>query len=287
MQSTHELRRHIAAIEETRKITNAMQLVSSSRLKRVLSHIEHNHRYFLGVQGAMRDILCSPEVVRHKYLDLRDGGRHTYIVVAGEKGLCGDYNSAVLDLAWETMRRDGASNSIIAVGSVAGEYFKQRGVTPDIEFAGMMQEIDISDARELAEELFSMYDQELTDEVDIVYTSFHGETRGKPIVRRLLPVMREDQEQTAASAHAEDIQYEPSGQALFTLLVPQYVIGILFGALTQAYAAEHFARMNAMSSATDNADELIKKLNLQYHMARQSAITNELLESVSSTTASR
>ncbi len=140
-----------------------------------------------------------------------------------------------------------------------------------------MQDPSLSNARKLAFDIFDLYDDDLTDEVYIIYTSFYGASKNKPVIRRLLPIVRGDYEQIEAH-EMSDILYEPSAQELFSLLVPQYVIGILFGALVQAYAAEHFARMNAMQSATKNADEMLKKLQTQYNMARQAAITQEISE---------
>ncbi len=276
MQNTNEIRAHIAAVKQTRKITNAMHLVASSRLKKVMSHIEYNNAYFSRVQATMKDILQSSESVTHQYLTGRGGDRRTYIVVAGDKGLAGAYNASVLNLAYETIsqRKEKKETYLLTVGLVATEFFKARGMQPDIETTGAVQDPSLSNARKLA---FDIYDDDLTDEVYIIYTSFYGDTKNRPVIRRLLPIVRGDYEQIAAHKMS-DIIYEPSAQELFSLLVPQYVTGILFGALVQAYAAEHFARMNAMQSATRNADEMLKKLQTQYNMARQAAITQEITE---------
>ena len=279
MQNANEIRAHIAAVRQTRKITNAMHLVASSRLKKVMSHIEYNNAYFSRVQATMKDILQSSESVTHEYLTGRGGERRTYIVVAGDKGLAGAYNANVLNLAYETIsqRKEKKETYLLTVGLVATEFFRARGMQPDIETNGAVQDPSLSNARKLAFDIFDLYDDDLTDEVYIIYTSFYGDTKNRPVIRRLLPIVRGDYEQIAAHKMS-DIIYEPSAQELFSLLVPQYVTGILFGALVQAYAAEHFARMNAMQSATRNADEMLKKLQTQYNMARQAAITQEITE---------
>ena len=276
MLSQNEIRRHISAIEETRKITNAMQLVSTSRLKRVMTHIEYNHRYFMRVQAAMNSILAMSGGVKHPYLDGREGRRRTYIVVAGDKGMAGAYNSNVLELALKRLEEDGAEVSLITVGLVASEFFHSRGIMPDVEVTGTIQDPTLDRARELALDVFSLYDQNLTDEVYIIYTSFYGESKNKPEIKKLLPVAITGDEVEEGDWH--NMIYEPSAEEVFSHLVPQYVIGILFGALVQAYACEHYARMNAMRSATHNADEMMRKLTMQYNLARQSAITQEISE---------
>ena len=126
MQNTNEIRAHIAAVQQTRKITNAMHLVSSSRLKKVMSHIEYNNAYFSRVQATMKDILQSSEAVTHEYLTGREGDRRTYVVVSGDKGMAGAYNSNVLNLAYNTImeRKERKETYLLTVGLVASEFFK-------------------------------------------------------------------------------------------------------------------------------------------------------------------
>ena len=143
---------------------------------------------------------------------------------------------------------------------------------------GVIQNPSLSSARQLDYDIFNLFDSGLTDEVYIIYTSFYGETKNRPVIRRLLPILESDYDEIAPLHKDMDIVYEPSPKAVFDMLIPQYTAGILFEAMVQACAAEHFARMNAMESATDNADEMLGKLRLQYNMARQSAITREITE---------
>lgn len=277
MQNANEIRAHINAVEQTRKITNAMHLVSTSRVRRVMQHIEYNHQYFLRVQSTMKDILQSSASITHPYLTVKPGHRRTFIVVAGDKGMAGAYNSNLLNFALEQLQKE-EQYFLIAVGIVASEFFKTRGIIPDIEIMGTIQDPSLYNARELAFDIFDLFNQDLTDEVFIIYTSFYGETKNKPLARRLLPIILSDYRDIEASHIMTDIIYEPSPQELFDMLVPQYTLGIIFGALVQAYASEHFARMNAMQSATKNADEMLRKLRMQYNMARQTAITQEITE---------
>jgi F-type H+-transporting ATPase subunit gamma len=278
MQKANEIRHRISADEEIRKITNAMYLVSTSRLRKVLQHIEYNNTVFRRIQTAMKDLLEHTDNVTHPYLTKRSGNRCTYVVIAGDKGLAGSYNSDILNLAMSYMEEHGKERSLISVGLVAGEFFRAHGMHPDVEVLGTIQDPTLSNARKITFDILEMYDKNLTDEVHVIYTSFFGETKNKPVARRLLPLMISDYDDIEDSPHAETLTYEPSANEVFSHLVPQYLIGILFGAIVQSYAGEHYARMNAMQSATKNADEMLRMLKMQYNMARQTAITEEIIE---------
>jgi len=143
---------------------------------------------------------------------------------------------------------------------------------------GIVQDPTLDRAREVAGELTDLYEQVATDEIRAIYTSFYGESKRQPVEARLLPVFIHDYVDIRDAQELEDIIYHPSAQAVFDIMVPQFVVGLLFGIMVQAYASEHFARMTAMRSATTNAKDMIDKLNTQYNLARQSAITNELAE---------
>ena len=176
------------------------------------------------------------------------------------------------------MDKHGKQRSLISVGLVTSEFFRSHSMNPDIEVLGTMQDPTLSNARRITFDILEMYDKNLTDEVHIIYTSFFGETKNKPVARRLLPLMISDYNDIENAPHAEILTYEPSANEVFSHLVPQYLIGILFGAIVQSYAAEHYARMNAMQSATKNADEMLSVLKMKYNMARQTTITQEIIE---------
>lgn len=277
MEKANEIRKHIGAVEETRKITNAMYLVATSRLRKVMSHIESNKKYYMRIQKAMKDILNRSENLSHRYLT-DSGDRTTFIVVAGDKGLAGSYNADVLNFAMDKITGCKNEISLISVGLVAGDFLRSHGLHPDIEMTGTIQSPSLGYARKIAFDIMDIYDRGLTDEAHIIYTSFFGKTKNMPVERRLLPLMKSDYDDIKGSPHAGTIIYEPSMEELFSHLVPQYLIGIVFEALVQSYASEHYARMNAMQSATRNADEMLKKLKTEYNMARQSAITQEITE---------
>ena len=277
MPGTNEIRRHIAAVEQTKKITGAMEMVSSNRMRQVMSHIEQNREYFTNVRRMMRELLLTSQDVSHPYLEGRPRHHRTFVVISGDKGLCGSHNSTVLNYALEQLRESPGS-SLITIGQTAEEFFHARGMTADISFLGIVQDPTLAKAREVADEMNYLYENKLTDDIQVIYTSFYGKARGTPVEFRLLPVRLHDYDDVTDAESLQEILYHPSAQAVLDFLIPQYVIGLIFGVMVQAYASEHFARMNAMHSATTNAQDMLDRLRTQYNLARQSAITNELAE---------
>lgn len=276
MQKTHEIRHHIAAIEQTRKITGAMEMISSNRMRQVMSHIEHNRRYFEYIRQTMKELLTSSQGVSHPFLTTRPRQHRTYVVISGDKGLCGSHNSTILNFALGCIKEHPGSG-IITLGHTAEAFFHTRGMTPDISLFGIVQDPTLTRAREVARELTGLYAKELTDEIHMIFTSFYG-AKGIPVEFTLMPIMLHDYEDVRDAETLSEIMYHPSAQTVLDMLVPQYVIGLVFGVMVQAYASEHYARMTAMHSATTNAQEMIENLQTRYNLARQSAITNEIAE---------
>ena len=276
MASVNEIRHRIEAVEQTRKITGAMELVSSTRMRRVMSHIEYNREYFAHIRRTMREILSSSDGISHPYLEGRPEGRRTYIVIAGDKGLCGAYNANVLALADSELEKHPGS-SLITIGNTAELHFRRKGMIPDITMYGIVQDPTMRAARRISSEIIKLFDDGLTDDIHVIFTSFYGAAKNKPTEFRLLPVKVHDYDDVT-DAEVGEVLYEPSAQRVFEQLVPQYMMGLIFGVMVQAYAAEHYSRMNAMHSSTQNAGDMLKSLTTQYNMARQSAITNELSE---------
>lgn len=274
MHNMNEIRHHIRAVEQTRKITNAMHLISSARIKKIMPQVEYNRRYLTHVQEAMRHVLAASESFDHIYLRERGAKHTTFVVMAGDKGMVGAYNSDILKFALPYIQQ-APQHRLITMGIMAARFFEKQGLTPDMEIIGASQDPSLIYARHLTQDIFRLYDEHKTDRVYIIYMSFVNSVKWEPRIVQLLPVTTD---------HLEGVKkdvgmiYHPSPEEVFHLLVPQYSIGILNGALMQAYASEHCARMNAMESATRNADEILKKLRASYNIARQSAITQEITE---------
>jgi F-type H+-transporting ATPase subunit gamma len=277
MANPNEIRHRIAAVEQTRKITGAMEMVSSNRMRRVMGHIEYNRQYFEHIRKMMRELLSATHDLSHPYLHERPEGRRTYIVMSGDKGLCGSYNAAVLEYM-DARLDEHPDSTLITIGNTAEEHYRRRGRVPDIAMLGIVQDPTLKTARRFAREIMRLYDENLTDEIHVVYTSFYGETKNKPVEVRLLPIYMEDYEDVSDAQALNELMFLTTPQAMFDQLVPQYVLGLAFGMMVQAYASEHYSRMNAMHNSTSNAQDMLKSLTTQYNLARQSAITNEIAE---------
>jgi len=277
MQKANEIREHISAIEQTRKITGAMEMISSNRMRQVMSHIEFNRKYFDNIRRSIKEILESTHDVSHPFLIERERKHLTYVVISGDKGFCGAHNTNVLNYALNKLNENPCS-ALITLGHTAEAFFRSHNIIPDVCMIGIVQDPTLSRIREVASSLTDMYKNEYTDEIRVIYTSFYGDTKRQPVETRLLPVFVNDYTDIRDDQELEGIIYHPSVQSVFDKMVPQFIIGLLFGVMVQAYASENFARMTAMRSATTNAKEMIDKLNTQYNLARQSAITNELAE---------
>jgi F-type H+-transporting ATPase subunit gamma len=259
------------------KITGAMEMVSSNRMRRVMGHIEHNRRYFSNIRRAMKEVLSTAQGISHPYLSERAEGSCAFVVISGDKGLCGSYNASVLGMAREKILSY-PEHHIITIGNTAEEFFKRNDMPPDISFLGIAQDPTLHNARILSREVMKLYDSGMISEIRIVYTSFYDVTKNKPVDFRLLPIILHDYSDVTDTEALSEIEYHLPPQSLFDMLVPQYILGLMFGVMVQAYASEHYARMNAMRSSTSNAQDMLHDLRTQYNLARQSAITNEIAE---------
>ena len=280
MASVSEIRHHISAVDQTRKITNAMQMVSSARMKKFSGYIPYNAEYFKKLRSTMKDILESSQDVDHAYLRPHRGERRTYIVIAGDKEMAGSYNHNILNMAYEEIRQHPGCY-VVTVGQIATHFFRKRGIEPEYEVPGAAQDPSLYNATQLALPVMEFFDQNQTGEIYIFFTLYCGED-GRPVLKpqksRLLPIRLSDFSRVETTEDLHNMIYNPSPQEVFDQLVPQFVISRIYDAFVQSYAAEHYSRMNAMQSATRNADELLKQLNLDLNIARQTQITQEITE---------
>ena len=262
MAGIKEIKQRIESVQQTRKITNAMQMVSSARMRKFAVHIPYNNAYFLRLQSAMKDILESSQGVDHPYLRTHRGHRRAYIVVAGDKEMAGSYNLNILNMAYEEISKQTSDYYVVTVGMIATQFFRKRGIEPEYEVAGIAQDPSLYNATQLAYNVMESFDANRTDEIFIFFTLYCGED-GRPVLEprksRLLPIRLTDFQKVQSTEDLRDVIYDPSPQEVFDQLVPQFLISRIFDALVQSYAAEHYARMNAMQSATKNADELLKQ----------------------------
>ncbi len=286
MSSMREIRNRIKSIEDTMKITNAMYLISSTKLKKAKKTLENTEPYFELLQSTITDIMAHSTEIPHKYFDKRanvaeEKRKKGYIVVTGDKGLAGAYNHNVIKLAEEEMAKPG-ENVLFLVGQVGARAFSKANVKIDMEFLYLAQKPSQYGARSIAETVIEAFRQKALDEVYIIYTKMLSNAKIEPQVLQLLPLKRKTFEELGKKPDTEDyvriLWYSPSPKEVLDKIVPNYVKGLIYGALVEAFATQTYARMTAMESATDNAKEMLQDLSLRYNRQRQAAITQEITE---------
>ena len=285
MESIKEIRNHIDSVQQTLKITNAMYLISSSKLRKARRQLNDVQPYFEKVTRTISDILHRTEGVDHVYFDTRPGRPHKvgYIVITGDKGLAGAYNHNVLRMVDEQLEKT-EDPTLFLIGQAGRNYFSHKGVNIDGEFMYTAQDPTVYRAREIGDTFVELFRKGHLDEVYVVYTEMVTAMEMEPRMVKLLPLDREafpwTPRRAADGSERHVVTYVPSPEHVLNHIVPSYLKGLLFGTLVESFCSEQNARMNAMDTATDNARSLLKELSLHYNRARQSAITQEITEIV-------
>ena len=285
MESIKEIRTHIDSVQQTLKITNAMYLISSSKLRKARQQLTNIQSYFTKTKQTISDILHRTQDVEHVYFDRRPNRHHKvgYIIITGDKGLAGAYNHNVLRLAEEHMKQFD-DTTLFSIGQVGRSYFRHKGVDIDVEFMYTAQDPTAYRAREIAETFVQLFRKGQLDEVYVVYTEMVTPMTLEPKILKLLPLDRDafpwQPRQKTDGGMVREVTYMPSPAHVLNHIVPGYLKGLLLGTLVESFCSEQNARMMAMDTATDNARELLKNLQLEYNRARQTAITQEITEIV-------
>ena len=285
MESIKEIRTHIDSVQQTLKITNAMYLISSSKLRKARRQLNDVQPYFEKITSTISDILHRTEGVEHVYFDTRPGRPHKvgYIVITGDKGLAGAYNHNVLKLVDEQLEHT-ENPTLFLIGQAGRNYFRHRGVEVDGEFMYTAQDPTIYRAREISDTFVELFRKGHIDEVYVVYTEMVTPMTMEPRMIKLLPLDRDafpwTPRRSADGSERHVVTYVPSPEQVLSHIVPGYLKSVLFGALVESFCSEQNARMSAMDTATDNARSLLKELSLHYNRARQSTITQEITEIV-------
>ena len=273
--STKEIKNRIRSMESTKQITKAMEMVAASKLRRAQTQIQSSRPYFQILRSTIDEIVQSNTDFSSPFLQKRSTGKAMYIVIAGDRGLAGGYNSNVLKLAESEMK--GKDVTVLPIGKKSVDFFRSRKVNAMTETYAEAADVDIGDCFSVSKQICKAYLNGEFDEVYVVYTNFVSVLSQVPTVMKLLPLTKDE---NASSASNCDTLYEPSADAVFAAVVPEYLGGILHGALCESRAAEQAARRTAMDAATSNADEMIADLSLKFNRARQAAITQEITEIV-------
>ena len=271
--STKEIKNRIRSMESTKQITKAMEMVAASKLRHAQARVANSRPYFEILYSTISDIVDSNSDFSSPYLTQRDVKKSMYIVIAGDRGLAGGYNSNILKMVHSEL--EGKNAVILPIGKKAVDFFRSRKIELLTENYAEAANISIGDCFSIAKQLSKAYCKGEFDEIVIGYTNFVSVLSQTPATLRLLPLL-----QSAGQKKPSDIVYEPGCEEVFETIVPEYLGGILYGALCESRAAEQAARRTAMDSATQNAEEMIADLSLKFNQARQAAITQEITEIV-------
>lgn len=270
-----DIKRRMKSVQSTMQITKAMELVASSKLRRAKERVQQARPYFNAIYDAIHRI--SAQSRDNSVYGSRPAVRNSlFIVIAGDRGLAGGFNSNVLKLAMAQM--EGKNVKVLTIGKKSLEYFAKRGYTSIGDYPGLAESLRIAETHEIVDQFLEMYRKQEIDEIFLCYTEFVSPLTQEAHCIKLLPIDAEQKVETGKKPAATE--YDPSPEVVFESIIPEYLYGVLYGAVVESYASEQSARRMAMESASDNASEMIENLNLSYNRARQAAITQEITEIV-------
>ena len=269
MANTREIQSRIKSIKDTLKITNAMYMISSGKLKKAKREYENTHPYFINLQDSIKKALKLVPDVEHRYFynehdiagqpEMRKG----VIVITADKGLAGAYNQNVIKMAQEIISDDSWKNDkLFVVGQVGRHYFQKKDIYVDEMFQYTAQDPSLNRARKIAETMVTLFDNNELDEVYIVYTKMKSAIATEPKMKRLLPLRKHAFTDTSdhidLGTNLNNITLLPSADVVFDNVIPDFIAGYIYGALVESYCSEQNARMMAMQGATDSAKEMLK-----------------------------
>lgn len=292
MANAREIQGRMKSIKDTMKITNAMYMVSSSKLQKARRDLKNTELFFYLIQDSLAKILDAAPEAGNRFFDTRDFKSKKdktvgYLVITADKGLAGAYNHNVIKLA-EKLAENEEKGMLFVVGQLGRHYFESKSIPIDYNFNYTAQNPTMNRARHIAGVLSKLFLQNKIDEVYVVYTRMVNSMTVEATSQKILPLEKGSikmQENELVEKY-ENAAFLPDAQTVFNKIVPDYLTGFIFGALVESYCSEHNARMMAMQTATDSAKEMIRDLSIQFNRARQAAITQEITEVVGGSKAS-
>lgn len=278
MVNLREIKGRINSTKSTKQITKAMQMVSSSKLRRAEQNAKAYVPYMEKIQDVVGAIASGTKDSGHPMLTSRPVKKTAYLVIGSDRGLAGAYNSSILREVQRTINERHNSKDeyvILAVGRVVRDYFVKRDHNVVSSVVALPDQPSFADIKEVARNAVGMFTDGMYDELYMYYNHFVSAISNEVTKKKVLPLT-----DLAPISNNASYEFEPSGEAILEVLLPQYAESLIYGAILDGKASEHSARMTAMKNATDNANDLISELSLQYNRARQAAITQEITEIV-------
>jgi F-type H+-transporting ATPase subunit gamma len=285
------LRRRIKSVQSTKKITKAMELIAASRILKAQQRVNAARPYSEQITEVIRNLAAAGAGQGSALLEQREDVRTVaLVVVSGDRGLCGGYNTNIIRAAEREMarlREEGKQTRLVTVGKKATAYFRFRGYELDDAFTGFSDEPTYDDARRVAEAIVARFEAGEYDQVELFFTQFISAGVQRVAQRRFVPLETDAMDAAASTGPSADYEFEPGPAEILQRLLPRYAEARLFAALLDGSASFFAAQQRAMKSATDNAEELITKLSRVMNRARQDSITTEIMEIVSGAEALR
>lgn len=281
MAGSKEIKNRIKSVQSTHQITKAMEIVSTTKFKKFSSIVESSKPYANSIKEILKNISAGVKSEKHPLFDGRENPKKVgVIVMTSDRGLCGSFNNNALKKFEELVRENpGKEFSVIAVGKKSREYCAKRNYDIKSIYSQLTPEIMFEKAKEISENIVEYFYSNIFDEVFVIYNEYFSAVRYDLIVEKLIPITRAETEENI------DYIFEPDTETVLSSLLPKYLNIAVYQALLNNTASEHSARKNAMQNATENAEDMIKGLKLQYNRERQSAITQEISEIVSGASA--
>ena len=281
MASMRDIKRRKSSIQSTQQITKAMKLVSTVKLQRTKQRAEQSKTYFDSMYKTVTSMLSKTGGLNHPYLKAGDSTKKAIIVITSNRGLAGGYNSNVTKLI---TKGDFKKEDLVlyTIGKKGNETFRRMGYNIAWDDSEMIEEPKYDDAMKLSKEILTGFSNGEFGEIYLAYTAFKNTISHDPKLIKLLPYEADENEPTGKAEDDDDVlmNFEPKDEEALNLIIPKYITSLIFGGMVEAAASENGARMQAMDSATSNAEEMIDKLSLMYNRARQGSITQELTEIV-------
>lgn len=285
MAGMKEIRNKIEGIQETQKITSAMYLIASTKLRKAREHLDQTMPYFRALQGEIARLFSNIESVNSRFF-LPEGieedkdtplpGRYAYLVITADKGLAGEYNQRVIREA-ERMLSLHEDNALFVVGENGRAYFSSHGYQIEKSFLYSAQNPDMDRSRDICDHLLDLYVRDEISKIYLIYTDFGNGADPQCVSMRLLPFHRAFFDEIPGNSESL-FEFVPSVEEVLENVIQNYVIGYVYSALVDSYCSEQNARMVAMDNANRNAGEMLDELRLKFNHARQGAITQEIIE---------
>lgn len=285
MAGITEIRGRMRSIQQTLKITNAMYLISSAKVKKARKQLQEVEPYFDRLAKTILDIFRHSPQLQHRYIEghhkPKEERKTGFVVITGDKGLAGAYNHNVLKLA-ETYLARKQDSTLFLIGQMGRHYFEKKNIPIDAEFMYTAQDPTLDRAQDICDTLVDLYERGALDEIYLVFTHSYSAMRMEPEIIKLLPLDRAmlsaRRGLSEADQYRDVVRYEPSPEAVLDVLVPGVIRGYIFAALVESFCSEQSSRMSAMDSASESARDMLKTLSLEFNRARQGAITQEITE---------